>query len=788
MVGRFPRKPTQVHAVSCGRLGDASRPLASVFSVRRSTFGVPVSRSPSPWVTGSARVRCLAWVSRGVGLCLASAVFGQPPARVLKAVPAWRVAEAPCRLVVEKGPGDFALFRVPAQLDGKPVAAVRAFAATNEVAVRVVWSDASEVTLLASVGALRQKQLIRIYPVPGGQAVAPVAAGLADPAPLTGVARRTAGMDFPASLADLRMLETRCDGKSVFFAVSDFSKLGTTFKEWFRGDWTRKSHLVALQTWLRVPEDGRYQFGLAGVAPAWLSVDGEEIMAHPAGQPFDAWTVGEDVNLRAGLRRVRIRTVCRQEIDTGLAWKRAGETGIATNVVMVTGGDLCDGRWEWRNRALHPYATAQIGRSYRFRGTDEVFVPYTLRDTTACWGTNYVVRWQAGTMPEQEGAAAGTLPVILRKSALPAPLTLRAVSACGEKAEYTTVLQDDGRVWAEYGVTTRITDVPAVCYDDDRVRPIIRIRSSALDGMAYELVSEIERLGGEREETTYTLVTERGWARVYLTTFRVGEVARVIWSLRHAGVEIGRGCLRFLREPVAVLPDVVSGGLLKVGPDFVVLVASRTARDTEPLSVPQIGTNGVAVLDGFLYGGTQNVECRTLNAEPGNEKPEIRFRVVDMQAVEQSETATGMTLLQPFTVLRSVLPADTVVVAPSLLAISREGGTEGFERRLAAMTGLLSGPACGSPRVLLTVPPAFDVLPGCGCVPGGKPCEHAAAARSYAESVMRVADAYGVETVDLFTAAKTAEGAVPLVCKGELTPEGRALFEMLLEKKGVSLR
>jgi hypothetical protein len=81
------------------------------------------------------------------------------------------------------------------------------------------------------------------------------------------------------------------------------------------------------------------------------------------------------------------------------------------------------------------------------------------------------------------------------------------------------------------------------------------------------------------------------------------------------------------------------------------------------------------------------------------------------------------------------------------------------------------------------------VLPGCGCVPGEKPCEHAAAARSYAESVVRVADAYGVETVDLFTAFQTSGTGVPLVRNGALTGAGIAYAEHVIAKKiGVSFQ
>jgi lysophospholipase L1-like esterase len=99
------------------------------------------------------------------------------------------------------------------------------------------------------------------------------------------------------------------------------------------------------------------------------------------------------------------------------------------------------------------------------------------------------------------------------------------------------------------------------------------------------------------------------------------------------------------------------------------------------------------------------------------------------------------------------------------------------------MTGLLAGPASGSPRVVLVVPPAFDVLPGCGCAAGAGPCVHAARARSYAEAVVRVADAHGVETVDLFSAFQTAGADGPLVRDGRLTAAGTAFAQRLIGKK-----
>lgn len=689
--------------------------------------------------------------------------------------PSWRVKEAPCRVSCIRGTDDYILTGVPSAVSNRLVAAVAAYSSTNRLPCGVIFNDGKKMSVLIDARGAVNRSRVDLYLIIGDKAAQPSASVIKEATALHGVVGRTAGMDYPRTRQEIDSLTTRFDRTLKNFKISAFDKIGETYKDWYRGDWRRKSHLVDLNTWILVPADGRFVFGVAGVSPAWLTVDKEDVLAHPLYQPYDKWSVSDAFELKAGLHQVEVRTLCRQKIDTGVAWSREGADGIAKDVVMITGVEMTEGRMEWCDRMVQPFCTVTSGEAYRFAGVDPCFVPFSFSSRSVCWSGKYNQVWNV------VDKAVGTGDKIEKTVAsvnLPAKvsLTITAVED-GENAQYTTVASYDGPIWSEYEISSRMTGVPAACYGDDKIHPIIRVKSSAKDGLVYTLNSKVELISGKTISRVDAMVTDQGWGRQYLAEIAAGHVKRISWSLMHCGCELSAGQVIFQQDPFRVVPDGISGELFKKGDDFLVLVVSRRSAEREIVADPDTAVaEKVLFMDGFIYDGFSTLGLCS------EDQMEYGWQWLSLSGLELSTQRSGRSVLQSFTKVKDALSADVVVYAPSLNCISREGGPEGFERRLAAMCGLMTHAGENSPRVILVVPPHYATLTKSATAE-----KTDVDSRQVAEIVVRVADVYGVETVDLYTAFEivgniAADGS-PLVESGEITEAGRAFVRSIIMRK-----
>ncbi|MFA7172123.1 MAG: hypothetical protein WC340_01705 [Kiritimatiellia bacterium] len=692
------------------------------------------------------------------------------------AQPSWVVAPAPCRISFTRHIDDYILTKVPVNITNQFVAAIEAYSATNRLPGEVIFNDGRDLSVLIDVRGVESRSRVDLYLVPGEAAAQPAATTLREATPLHGRAARTAGMDFPHTRQEVDSLATRFDRAVALFEISGFDQIGSTYTNWYNGDWQRKSYLVDLNTWILVPADGVFVFGLAGVAPAWLDVDQEEVLTHPVHQPSDQWTIGKAFEMKAGLHQVQVRTLCRQKIDTGVAWKRESEEGVASNVVMITGVELREGRVEWADRKVHPFFTVKSGEAYRFIGVDSKFVPFKFTSRSACSSGGCELIWNVA---DQHAGTNKWIEQTVASAHLPAKISLTAIAAKGgESAHYERAVNYTGPIWSEYEISSRITGVSAACYGDDKIHPIIRIKTSAKEGLQYILNSEIELVSGRKIGRSDEMRTNQGWGRQYLAEVAAGSVKSISWSLIHHGCELAAGRLQFQQAPFTVVPDSISGELFKQGEDFVALVVSKRSFEKEIHRTSESNNDKkIFFLDGFIVDRA----IKHAPVAPVEQQGEA-WQWLSLSALEWSQERTGTSALQSFTQVRAALESDVVLYAPSLRSIALEGGVDGFERRLAAMCALLTYAGGSSPRVILVVPPR-----SVGNAELEMRDSAAFESRQVAEIIVRVADAYGVETVDLFTAFEIAGNVAPdsslLVVNGELTKNGTEFACEIIRRK-----
>lgn len=707
-----------------------------------------------------------------------------PMARSATPQPVWAESDAPLRLVFDRSEREaYALVRLPARVGEAYVADVRVWRNDERRAARVVWTNAESVFVLVDCQGTAAGAEFAAYALAGSRLAAVAAEGPVDPTPIRVVARRAYGQDPPLNADQLRMVEARADLPAVIFAVEDFDRVRDHAERW-RGanNWEKSTHLVRLTTWLLAPTDGRWVFTLNGDSAAWLRVDENLAAEQTYSRGRDQWLAGKPMTLTRGLHRVTVDTVNlarRGGYDLAVAWQRTDAVpGTYADLQRITGGALTEGRLERRDGDLHAFAKATRGASYRFVGCPAVFMPVRLRSDSVSWsGAGLTSVWQdAGGRRLGTGAELDT---VLAGGAPNASLTLIVTDTAGHSATDTTEVAVDRIPAVEYGVSSRLQGVPAFCYGEDPVLPEIHLRATSPDTVAFEVVAAVEFASGQSTNVCGRIRLERSWGRLMLPPGRADAFSAIRWRLLHGGETIQAGAWIFDAAPFDAMPETVDGDALRRAGEGVTYIARRaSAGDLRRMAGLHDPEQRLLLLDGVLSLSDQS-DARAAGAEldrllarglPGGRR--VAYQRVELKALESDDDATGVARLMPFTQLEALLPADMVVLAPSLDTVHAGETLEAFERRLAALAGLIVGP--GKASLILVAPPAFDILPGCGCTPDpdGRPCRHARDGRAFAEVVLRVADAYGLPVADLYTPFITAVSVDPLVRNGVLTPSG----------------
>jgi hypothetical protein len=696
------------------------------------------------------------------------------PVTAAEPVPLWRVAESAIRTVFTRGAQDaFALCVLPADVGGRPVAAVRAEADDGARPARVVAADDRQIQVLVDCQGLPEKAVVAVYGIAGERRAVPEAAGVVDPAPIRVAARHTVGQDPPATLDDLKLLAIRPGLKPTTFAFSDFGVVGAGLGKFAKGaNWDRPLALLRLTSWLAVPQEGRYVFALSGDNAAWLQMDGAEVVGQGYSRGRPTTQESRPVTLAAGLHRLIVDTAVRTDYSLGVRWRPVASN--AAPATLVTGGAITAGRVERRDGDLHVFARARRGLPYRFQGVSALFCPVTLDDESVCWsGGELAYAWQIDGAPVGNGQRVETILITTNGADVVVGLTVRR-AADGVQGSATVTLPAETVPAAEYRLSSTLIGAPAVCYGNDPVNPAIQVRATSPDATAFTLRAEMVGRDGASTVSETPLTLARSWGRVALPTGDADAFREIRWQVLHAGVVVNSGRWVFDAPPFDSLPDGVDGVSLLRGGAGVTLIARQASQGDDARFTGLRRGQRLLFLDGFVAAAgvadpaaAEDLDRAVANGPDG---VSVAYQRLGLQTLNDGDEPRGGARLAPLASLGRLLPADVVLLAPDIFGACAGETPERFERRLAAFAGALT--EAGKTHLVLVAPPAFDVLPGCGCAPGQETCVHARAGRLYAEIVYRVADAYGLIVADLFTPFALDAGDQPLIVDGVFTPRG----------------
>ncbi len=528
---------------------------------------------------------------------------------------------------------------------------------------------------------------------PGNASAAEASAAAADELPVHLAIRPAGAREAPPTVEDMLFMAARPARRQWSMDLPSIVPVTNGYEgvRWFEGGWKRPIYLFEYSGLINVPQGGDYTFYVRRpqMGPAYLLINGEALVDFP--------NRGAQISRRYDGRRRG-----QQGGD-----RRRGQQGRQEPAPPVSAPPYVTNGWI-ESAAIHLE-----------RG------PVEFRALGFCeQRADFGLRWKmAGQiLPQPVSTSLFARAEHMRFAEVRRPLEYRAAEA-------------------------RLAGVPSFCFPDDAVRPEIHVRSNLPDVEVSVRVDFAPGAAGAAGSfaATSSVHIVRGWGRLPTGEWRAADCSGISWSVSGGGDALAEGSARFVHPPFDALPAGAAGDALVTGGTNLVYVSRRHGRMTNPEALPPPAGSSAVFADGFGGMATNLLEAALSRAFGGGAPRIVKTVPVRGLATPDEAMFAQPDLLDTVKWLGSAAAGDVIVLAPEIRGFALGEDLEDFERRLAALAGLVSE-AAGRTLVLVTPPPGLRA-------PGGSEDM-----RAYAAAVHRVADAYGLRVADVYTLSRTKEG------------------------------
>ncbi len=693
----------------------------------------------------------LAAMALGAGMALAGPM------------PEWRQPGFPLRVVFTPAAGTQTNVILKLVRRGNmPVTRAAFYACTqagDPLPFRVTHADNDEVVLQVKLPNPATEGPFLVYYGSNGPADGPPCPEAApDPTPVAAGVFRISTKAIPTSWERLRHMMRTLRMERLRHQIDSFPEIRSVDADGERKAESRRTRrlprIAAMRSFLLAPEEGLYRFAIDCGDAGFVLIDREVAAEWPGSHEKGDWQTGPPVFLKAGVHRIDVYNAFDAvDADLRVGWIPPKSKAVIPLAAgnLIGASEAMSTRTERINQALQPAFVATPLKAYSFRGHDAVFVPVEFRNNTASWvGETMTCRWSFGDGDKDEGDTVihtyrYKTPDLV-KASLEVRDPLGFVAACSDSVDCRQVEPE------AYAVAFDFVGLSSVCYPRDRLAPYLRVKGEVPG--TVRLVAEwdwVPRAGpavkGQRDVTP-----EGAPVLLPLGHAAVGDMDSVRWCVKHAGVVLAQGTVRFLSPPFAALPARVDGdGLYDAAGTRLVLVADETAgrwsQSARPLVTASARGSGrvVCVDDSLAPAGATDAETpepyhRVLARLLKGVTKDVRF--VPLPEWDHTPQSYGP--------LRSVVDAsgavrddtEVMVLSMGLRSMLASVDAAAFERQVAVLSDMIGGTR-KIPMVLVTPPPY--------------PAD-AERTRQYASVIRRVAEARGIPVADLYTTFRCVEG------------------------------